>query len=95
VKNKNELQAQLDNLISEINTISCPPIELASPFMMTEQLFCTYQYINPLKFEFDESVYNFSFTQDSIPSGIVISKTQGKVEIFGTPFNMRRRLVFI
>ena len=92
LNSKNELQAQLDNLISEINTISCPPIELASPIMMTEQLFCTYQYINPLIFEFDESVYNFSFTQDSIPSGIVISKTQGKVEIFGTPFNERRDL---
>ena len=92
LNSKNELQAQLDNLISEINTISCPPIELASPIMMTEQLFCTYQYIHPLIFEFDESVYNFSFTQDSIPSGIVISKTQGKVEIFGTPFNERRDL---
>jgi hypothetical protein len=28
LNSKNELQAQLDNLISEINTISCPPIEL-------------------------------------------------------------------
>jgi len=92
VNSKNELQAQLDNLISEINTISCPPIELSSPIMMTEQLFCTYENINPLIFEFDESVYSFSFNQDSIPSGIVISKTQGKVEIFGTPFDDQRDL---
>mgnify|MGYP006264021515 FL=1 len=89
---KNELQAQLDNLISEINEISCPPIELASPTMTTEQLFCTYQYINPVTFEFNESVYNFSFNQDSIPNGIVISKTQGKVEIFGTPLSTNRDL---
>ena len=92
LNSRNELQAQLDNLVNEINSISCPPINLASPSMMSEQLFCTLQYIDPLIFEFDESVFNLSFIQDSIPTGIIVSQTQGKIEVFGTPISLSKDL---
>ena len=87
INSKIELQVQLDNLISEINIISCPPIELASPSMKSEQLFCTYQNINTIVFGFDESLYSLSFIQDSIPTGIYVVKTPGKVEIIGSPIS--------
>ena len=92
VNSKNELQAQLDNLVSEINSISCPPIELASPSMKLEQLFCTYQYISPIRLEYDESIYTFSVNYDSIPSGMSVSKSPGIINIMGTPFTDNKDL---
>ena len=92
VNSKNELQAQLDNLVSEINSISCPPIDLASPSMKLEQLYCTYQYINPIRLEYDESIYNFSVNYDSIPGGILVLKSQGRIDITGTPYSDNKDL---
>ncbi len=89
---KNELQVQLDNLVSEINRLSCSPIELSSSDMLTEQLFCTWEQINPIVFEYDESVYSFSFIQDSIPQGISIIKNAGNVRVIGTPYSDQRDL---
>jgi len=84
LNSKNELQVQLDNLISEINTISCPPIELFNSDMVTEQLFCTAQSINPIKYIYDEAIYSLSFIQDSIPQGIRIVNVNGSILIDGT-----------
>ena len=92
VNSKNELQAQLDNLVSEINSISCPPIDLASPSMKLEQLYCTYQYIDPIRLEYDESIYNFSVNYDSIPGGILVLKSQGRIDITGTPYSDNKDL---
>ena len=92
INSKNELQAQLDNLVSEINSISCPPIDLASPSMKLEQLYCTYQYINPIRLEYDESIYNFSVNYDSIPGGILVLKSQGRIDITGTPYSDNKDL---
>ena len=82
---KTELQVQLDNLVSEINSVSCPPIEYSNSDMATEQLFCTNGYITPIEYVFDESIYSFSFIQDSIPSGINIIKSDGLVKVVGGP----------
>ncbi len=92
INTKNELQVQLDNLVSEINSISCPPIEFTSSSMKSEQLFCTFEEINPISFEFDESVYAFSFIQDSVPEGITILKTSGNVRVIGTPYSDQKDL---
>ena len=67
VNSKNELQAQLDNLVNEIINFSCPLIQLSESNMVREQLFCTGQPISPLKFLYDNQVYSVSFIQDSIP----------------------------
>ena len=92
VNSKNELQVQLDRLISEINEINCPPIDLASSDMRTEQLFCTFEEINKIIFNWDESVYEFSFIQDSIPDGINIAKSPTSIIIFGTPYSDQKDL---
>jgi surface protein len=89
---KNELQAQLDNLISEINTISCPPIEYSNSDMKSEQLFCTFEIIDPIKFDFDDDIYTLSFIQDSIPQGVSIIKTPGNVFVYGTPYSVEKDL---
>ena len=39
VNSKNELQAQLDNLVNEISNLSCPTIQLSESNMSNEQLF--------------------------------------------------------
>ena len=80
---KNELQVQLDNLVSEINSTSCPPIELADLEMTAEQLFCTSQAISPIKLLYDESIYSVSFFQDSIPQGLRVVNINGFVLIDG------------
>ena len=82
---KTELQVQLDNLVSEINIVSCPPIEYSNSDMASEQLFCTNGYITPIEYVFDESIYSFSFIQDSIPDGINIIKSDGLVKVVGGP----------
>ena len=92
VNSKNELQVQLDRLISEINEINCPPIDLASSDMITEQLFCTFEEINKIIFNWDESVYEFSFIQDSIPNGISIIKSPTSITILGTPYSDQKDL---
>jgi len=92
LNSKNELQAQLDNLVNEINSISCPPIELDSLSMKSEQLFCTFEQIDPIRFDYDDSAYNFSFIQDSIPNGISIIKTPGNILITGTPYSDQKDL---
>ena len=93
LNSKNELQAQLDNLISEINTISCPPIEYSNSDMKSEQLFCTFEEINTIDFDYDDSIFNFSFIQDSIPLGVTVSKiTSTKVRISGTPYSDQKDL---
>ena len=89
---KNELQAILDNLILEINSISCPPIEYSNSDMRSEQLFCTFEEIKKIIFNWDESVYNFSFIQDSIPEGINIFKSPTSIIIFGTPHSDQKDL---
>ena len=60
VNSKNELQARLDNLISEIS-FACPSIEFTDLDMASEQLFCTNGFIKPIEYSFDESIYSFSF----------------------------------
>ena len=92
LNSKNELQAQLDNLISEINTISCPPIEYSNSDMKSEQLFCTFEIIDPIKFDFDDDIYTLSFIQDSIPQGVSIIKTPGNVFVYGTPYSVEKDL---
>ena len=89
---KIELQVQLDNLISEINIISCPAIEYSNSDMKSEQLFCTFQEIDPISFDYNESVYAFSFIQDSIPEGITILKTSGNIRVIGTPYSDQKDL---
>ena len=83
VNTKNELQAQLDNLVNEISIFSCPIIQLSESNMSKEQIFCTQQRIRPLKFLYDESIYSFSFIQDSIPDGISIINQSGSVLVDG------------
>ena len=85
VNSRNELQAQLDNLVNEI--IICPNIEYSDIDMTSEQLFCTNGFIKPIEFVYDESVYSFSFTQDSIPNGINIIKSDGLIKIVGSPIS--------
>ena len=92
LNSKNELQAQLDNLISEINTISCPTIEYSNSDMKSEQLFCTFEIIDPIKFDFDDDIYTLSFIQDSIPQGVSIIKTPGNVFVYGTPYSVEKDL---
>ena len=92
VNSKNELQAQLDNLVNEINSTSCPPIEYTNSNMVTEQLFCTSVQIDPISFDYDDSAYEFSFIQDSIPNGITILKTPGNIRISGTPYSDQKDL---
>ena len=87
LNSKNELQAQLDSLVSEINSVSCPPIEYSNSDMKSEQLFCTNGFITPIEYAFDESVYSFSFIQDSIPNGITIIKSDGLVKVVGGPIS--------
>ena len=89
---KAELQVQLDNLVSEINSVSCTPIEYSNSDMRSEQLFCTHELIDPINFEFDESIYAFSFIQDSIPQGISIIKNAGNVIVSGTPYSDQKDL---
>ena len=84
VNSKNELQARLDNLISDIS-LSCPPIEFTDLDMASEQLFCTNGFIKPVEYSFDETIYSFSFIQDSIPDGINIIKSDGLIKIVGSP----------
>ena len=79
VNSKNELQAQLDNLVNEISNLSCPTIQLSESNMSNEQLFCTGQRISPLKFLYDEAIYSLSFIQDSIPNGISVINQNGSV----------------
>ena len=92
VNSRNELQAQLDNLVNEINSTSCPPIEYTNSNMVTEQLFCTSVQIDPISFDYDDSAYEFSFIQDSIPNGITILKTPGNIRISGTPYSDQKDL---
>ena len=92
LNSKNELQAQLDNLISEINTISCPPIEHSNSDMKSEQLFCSLEIIDPIKFDFDDEIYTLSFIQDSIPQGVSIIKTPGNILVYGTPYFFEKDL---
>ena len=92
LNSKNELQAQLDNLISEINTISCPAIEYSNSDMKSEQLFCTFEIIDPIKFDFDDEIYTLSFIQDSIPWGVSILKTPGSIFVYGTPYSVEKDL---
>ena len=92
LNSKNELQAQLDNLISEINTISCPPIEYSNSDMKSEQLFCSLEIIDPIKFDFDDEIYTLSYIQDSIPQGVSIIKNPGNVFIYGTPYSDEKDL---
>ena len=87
VNSKNELQAQLDNLVNEISNLSCPTIQLSESNMSNEQLFCTGQRISPLKFLYDEAIYSLSFIQDSIPSGISIVNVNGTVTVDGFVFS--------
>ena len=75
VNSKNELQAQLDNLVSEINSISCPPIELASPSMKLEQLFCIISILVLLDLSMMKA-YTFSINYDSIPAGMSVSNSE-------------------
>ena len=84
VSSKNELQARLDNLISDIS-FSCPSIEFTDLDMASEQLFCTNGSIEPIEYSFDETIYSFSFIQDSIPDGINIIKSDGLIKIVGSP----------
>ena len=44
------------------------------------------------KLEFDESLLTFSFIQDSIPNGILITRSEGFVEITGTPLSNQKDL---
>ena len=92
VNRRNELQAQLDNLVNEINSISCPPIEYSNSDMKSEQLFCTFEIIDPIKFDFDDEIYALSFIQDSIPQGVSIIKNPGNVFIYGTPYSDEKDL---
>ena len=84
LNSKNELQAQLDNLVNEINSISCSAIQLSDPNMNKEQLFCTAQPISPIKFLYDEEIYSVSYVQDSIPQGIRVVNLGGSVLVDGT-----------
>ena len=92
LNSKNELQAQLDNIISQVNTISCPAIEYSNSDMKSEQLFCTFEIINPIKFDFDDEIYTLSFIQDSIPKGVSIIKTPGNIFVYGTPYSVEKDL---
>ena len=92
LNSKNELQAQLDNIISEINIISCPAIEYSNSDMKSEQLFCTFEIIDPIKFYFDDEIYTLSFIQDSIPQGVSIIKTPGSIFVYGTPYSVEKDL---
>ena len=84
VISKNELQAQLDNLVNEITNFSCPLIQLSESNMVREQLFCTGQPINPIKFLYDNQVYSVSYVQDSIPQGIRVVNLGASVLVDGT-----------
>ena len=84
VNSKNELQAQLDNLVNEIINFSCPLIQLSESNMVREQLFCTGQPISPIKFLYDNQVYSFSYVQDSIPQGIRVVNLGASVLVDGT-----------
>ena len=84
VNSKNELQAQLDNLVNEIINFSCPLIQLSESNMVREQLFCTGQPISPIKFLYDNQVYSFSYVQDSIPQGIRVVNLGTSVLVDGT-----------
>ena len=84
VNSKNELQAQLDNLVNEITNFSCPLIQLSESNMVREQLFCTGQPINPIKFLYDNQVYSVSYVQDSIPQGIRVVNLGASVLVDGT-----------
>ena len=93
VNSKNELQAQLDNLVNEISNLSCPTIQLSESNMSNEQLFCTGQRISPLKFLYDEAIYSLSFIQDSIPNGISVINQNGSVLIDGFVFSDLKDLI--
>ena len=93
VNSKNELQAQLDNLVNEISNLSCPTIQLSESNMSNEQLFCTGQRISPLKFLYDEAIYSLSFIQDSIPNGISVINQNGTVLIDGFVFSDLKDLI--
>ena len=93
VNSKNELQAQLDNLVNEISNLSCPTIQLSESNMSNEQLFCTGQRISPLKFLYDETIYSLSFIQDSIPNGISVINQNGSVLIDGFVFSDLKDLI--
>ncbi len=93
VNSKNELQAQLDNLVNEISNLSCPTIQLSESNMSNEQLFCTGQRISPLKFLYDEAIYSLSFIQDSIPNGISVINQNGSVLIDGFVFSDLQDLI--
>ena len=84
VNSKNELQAQLDNLVNEVINISCPLIQLSESNMVREQLFCTGQPISPIKFLYDNQVYSVSYIQDSIPQGIRVVNLGASVLVDGT-----------
>ena len=84
VNSKNELQAQLDNLVNEVINISCPLIQLSESNMVREQLFCTGQPISPIKFLYDNQVYSVSYIQDSIPQGIRVVNLGTSVLVDGT-----------
>ena len=84
VNSKNELQAQLDNLVNEIINFSCPLIQLSESNMVREQLFCTGQPISPIKFLYDNQVYSVSYIQDSIPQGIRVVNLGASVLVDGT-----------
>ena len=84
VNSKNELQAQLDNLVNEIINFSCPLIQLSESNMVREQLFCTGQPISPIKFLYDNQVYSVSYVQDSIPQGIRVVNLGTSVLVDGT-----------
>ena len=84
VNSKNELQAQLDNLVNEIINFSCPLIQLSESNMVREQLFCTGQPISPIKFLYDNQVYSVSYVQDSIPQGIRVINQGASVLVDGT-----------
>ena len=84
VNSKNELQAQLDNLVNEIINFSCPLIQLSESNMVREQLFCTGQPISPIKFLYDNQVYSVSYVQDSIPQGIRVVNLGASVLVDGT-----------
>ena len=84
VNSKNELQAQLDNLVNEIINFSCPLIQLSESNMVREQLFCTGQPISPIKFLYDNQVYSVSYVQDSIPQGISVVNLGASVLVDGT-----------
>ena len=84
VNSKNELQAQLDDLVNEIINFSCPLIQLSESNMVREQLFCTGQPISPIKFLYDNQVYSVSYVQDSIPKGIRVVNLGASVLVDGT-----------